>query len=277
MSNTLFVFLLTIVFFSCGRDFYVPSAGNLLILEEKNDLKVDIGINTAQIAYSPINNLGIKSDFAFSRLRNDNRARKLNQGTIGFGYYKSKEVKPLFPKTKKEYQRPQDCAIGFDIFANASLGQIEINNIPNNGGIFTPSIPFNSFESDIFRPSISGQVFWQSRTFTVNFGIRYGLINYYNGVGFGTFEEFELGQISDLVSESPFSVVDYDLKIAKGDNRIQSFLSVNWNQSLGLLRDNNAAVTFGLAVNVSKFLEDRKNITKAEPKPKSKKRKKRKR
>ncbi len=275
-SNTLLLLLLSLLFFSCGRDFYVPYAGNHLILQEKNDLKAGVGINTVQLAYSPLGNLGIKSDFAFTRLRNDNRDRNINNGTFGIGYYSSKEVKPLFPNTIKEYQRPQKCAIGYDIFANVAWGQIVSRNNPTAPGI-GPSISFNSFEADIFRPNITGQIYWQSKTFTVNLGMRYSVVNYLNATGFGTFTEFELTQLRNIVDNSPLHVVDYDLKVSKGDNNIQSFISANWNQSLGLLQDNNTTISFGLSINVSNFIQHRKSDEPSKSKPTAKKRKQKKR
>ncbi len=281
-STILYLLLISICFCSCGRDLYVPNTANLLVLEEKNDLKANLSINAIQVAYSPRNNIGLKGDFGYVRSRNDGE-RNLNIGTIGLGYYRSKKISPLFKNSEINMRRPQIPSIGFDIFANVSYGKLNTNS----GEAFQPGtfgqIPLtSSFRADLYKPNLSTQVFWKSKTFTVNFGVRYSFLHYFNAVAFGEFTDLELENAAELIRNSPAGHFEYDLKVSNGNNQIASFIALSWNQKSTLLKDNNSSITFGLDVNISNFYADKKYKSSAEKeKPtkskKSKKRRKRKR
>ena len=274
--------LISICFCSCGRDLYVPNAANLLVLEEKNDLKANLSINAVQVAYSPLNNIGLKGDFGYVRSRNDGE-RNLNIGTIGVGYYRSKEIEPLFKNSEANMRRPQTPSIGFDVFANLSYGKLNANsNDAFQPTIFGTAPLSSSFRADIYKPNLSGQVYWKSKTFTVNLGVRYSFLHYFNGVAFGEFTDMELANAAQLLRDSPAGHLEYDLKLSNGNNQIASFIALSWNQKSTLLKDNNSSFAFGLDVNISNFLGDKKTKSKArEDKPakkkKSKKRKRRRR
>lgn len=281
-SNFGIFLLLSLCLFSCGRDFYVPNPSNLLVLEEKKDFKANLSINSAQVAYSPFNGVGLKGDFAYVRSRNTFGERNLNIGTLGIGYYSSKKIEPLFKLNDSNMRRPKTPAIGFDIFANVSLGRINTNNNTDFQvlSFLGPPALTNNFRSDIYKPNVSGQIFWKSRTFTLNFGVRYSYINFFNGLAFGDFDEFELQRAGKLISDSPSSNVEYDIKVSNGNNQISSFLALSWNQKTSLLQDNNSSFAFGLDVNISNFCAERKarkNFQEEEPAKKKKKKKRRKR
>lgn len=258
VSNTVYAIILSLCFFSCASDFYIPKQGNLLILQEKNDLKGSISFNSAQAAYSPINNLGLKADFSYARIRSRGKERDLTMGTIGTGTYFSKVVKPLFLNNKKTFHYPQLCTIGAEFYANLSLGNLDSRNIPNSGSvIFIPSFfnEFRNFRANILQPHLSTQIYWQSRTFTVNFGIRTGLIYYYNADAFGSFTPNEISLATDLIENTPFFITEYDIHIAKGNDHIQSFINVSWGQSFSEILDPSANLSFGFQVNISSFLQ----------------------
>ena len=178
MSNTLILLFSCLLLFNCGRDFYVPNTANLLTLEHKKDLKASLSINSAQVAYSPIQSLGLKADYSFVRNVSNLGTRGLNMGTIGIGYYGSKKINPLSENSHPGMRRPKQPSVGFDIFANFSLGKIQTSN--NSLSSFSSTILLNSFEADILKPSLSAQVFCNLKMFTVNLGLRTSYLNYYN-------------------------------------------------------------------------------------------------
>lgn len=277
MSNIITFVLLILCLFNCGRDFYVPNASNLLVLEEKKDFKASVSVNSAQVAYSPFNNVGLKGDFGYVRSRNSFGERDLNIGTLGLGFYRSKKVKPLFKSMHKNMRRPQTPSIGFDLFANVSFGRIDTNNNDSFRSIsfVSPNPLINSFRADVYKPNLSGQVFWKSKMFTLNFGVRYSLINFFNGVAFGEFDQLELERATRLIEQSPMSNVEYDLKLSNGNDQIASFLAISWNQKSELFSTLNSSFAFGLDINISSFYKERKAKTQAnEEKPLKKKKKK---
>ena len=275
LSNFIFFLFLIIVLSSCGRDFYVPNPSNLLVLESKKDFKSSVGINSAQVAYSPIEKLGLKADFGYVRSRNSFGERNLNIGTIGLGYYNSKQIKPLFSGMEKSIRRPQAPSIGFDIFANMSLGRINTNNndafdifrFPMTGNLA------NNFQANVYKPNLSGQVYWKSKIFTLNLGVRYSYLNFFNGIAFGEFDPMELDRASRLIDLSPKSNIEYDLKVSYGNNHISSFLSLSWNQTNLIFDTINSSFAFGIDVNISSFHADTLAKEKSEKKVKAKKKK----
>ena len=258
LPNAIFFLFLSLLLSSCGRDFYVPSSNNLLVLESKKDFKTSVGINSAQLAYSPIEKLGIKGDFAYVRSKNSFGERDLNIGTIGLGYYNSKEIKPLFPKLGKSMRRSQTPSIGFDIYANVSLGKIRTKNTNTFQSTFLilESAISNSFQANVYKPNLSGQVFWKSKIFTMNFGVRYNLLNIYNGMAFGNFKPRQLQRVARLIDQSPTSNIEYDLKFSTGNNNIASFLSISWNQQNELISTINSTFSFGVDINISSIFAD---------------------
>lgn len=264
---------------SCGRDFYVPNPANLLVLENKKDFKANVSINSAQVAYSPLSGLGLKGDFGYVRSRNSFGERNLNIGTIGIGYYGSKKVEPLFKGMHKSMRRPQTPSIGFDIFANASLGSINTNNNTSFQllNFQNPNMLANSFSADIYKPHVSGQVFWKSKTFTLNLGLRYSLINFFNGVAFGEFDEQELARASRFINVTPASNIEWDLKLSNGNDQVASFVAISWTQRTALFESINSSFAFGLDVNISSLYRERKaNADANESKPVKKNKSKRK-
>jgi len=263
MKNlSIYILFLGFILTSCGNDFYLTNQANLLILQERAELKAALSFNSSQVAYSPIKHLGLKSDFAYMDFSEYNTRGRLFLGTLGVGTYFSKPVKPLFPNKRKLFSNPQLCSIGIEFYASASLGNYKFN-IDNTRSVFFPGSSPGSglgiFESKIFKPHLSSQVYWQSRSFTVNFGLRTGLIYYYEGFAFGDFSEFRLDQARDLIENTPFYLVEYDLQIAKGNNRIQSFIGVSWGSSFGPLINGNGSVTFGLKMNIPTMIDSIKN------------------
>jgi len=258
-----FVILLLLLISSCGNDFYVASPGNLLILEEKKDLKASIAFNSAQLAYSPANNLGVKADFAYvNHLDEYQGDEQLLLGTIGVGTYFSRPVKALFPNKKKLFANPQLCSIGIEFYANASLGKQKslVSPLFTRGGLTSfRNTTFGVFKSNVFKPHISSQVYWQSRSITINFGLRTTFIYYYDAFAFGEFSENDLKQARDLITNSPFYLVEYDLQIAKGNSRVQSFIGASWGSNFGPLVNGNGSVTFGLKVNIPNLAYSIKN------------------
>ena len=155
--------------------------------------------------------------------------------------------------------RPQTPSIGFDIFANVSLGSIESfrDNVPPPIDVARPrQMPNNHFEANVYKPHLSGQIFWKSRIFTLNFGVRYSLINFYDGLASGQFDINVLERATELIEVSPTSNIEYDLKLSTGNNNIASFLSISWNQKNELFRTENSTFAFGIDINISSIFAD---------------------
>ena len=273
LSHAIFFLSISVLLSSCGRDLYVPNPSNLLVLESKKDFKTSVGINSAQVAYSPIEKLGIKGDFGYVRGNNTFGRRNFNVGTLGLGYYNAKEIKPLFSELGKSMRRPQTPSIGFDIFANVSLGRISTINTRAFSATATPtSTGFpNRFQANIYKPNLSAQVCWKSKIFTVNLGVRYSHINFFNGLAFGEFDPVELEIASNLIDLSPKSNIEYDLKFSTGSKDIASFLSISWNQRNMLFRTINSTFSFGVDINISgiisnKFRKEKVEIEKSSTK-----------
>ncbi len=263
LTSPIYFLFFALLLSSCGHDFFIPEQANLLILEEKKDLKTSISYNHLQAAYSPLNHLGLKVSGTFNSVRpsTENHFRKLYMGGIGFGTYTSKVIKPLNKRKRKIPDHPQLCFIGAEIYANASLGVIRTLGSSNNVDFFVPgSRSTRSFESNLFNPHLSTQLYWQSRTFTLNLGFRLGALYYYNALGFGSYSESDLKFADNLVKNTPFLLTEYDLQIAKGNNRLQTFLQVSWNDSFSEFFNPYASVSFGLKINVPNLIKSMKRI-----------------
>ena len=247
-SVSLFIaFLFSLFFFSCGNNFYIPSQGNLLILQEKKDFKSSIGINSAQLAYSPINKLGLKADYSYVNLNINSNNRRLSQGTLGVGTYFSKSLNPVLSQKKKIPKFSQQSSIGFDAHLNVSLGALTTNgeNFDFSGPVIW------KFNSNIVKPHLSTNFYWQTRSFAVHFGVRAGALFFYDGVVFGEISPFDLETAQDLLSDSPFPIVEYDLKVSSGNDLVKNFIAISTANQFGPLQENSTSVTFGLKFNIA--------------------------
>jgi len=229
-----------------------------LVLEKKNNIKTSFAFNHVQAAYSPINHLGIKAGYNFTRINDLRAERNLRMATIGLGYYTHKVVKPLRKSYDKVRTHPKLCLIGVDVYANISQGMFtSTNSSGTTGSIFgiTTDEGFRVFEANLLNPHISSQLYWQSQSFSVNFGVRAGLLYYYNGVGIGDYTQEERILAASLIEDTPVANLEYDLMISKGNNRLETFLQLSWNNSGNALLNNSAAVSFGLKLNIPSLIE----------------------
>jgi hypothetical protein len=260
LFNLLLFSLLTL---SCGSDFYIPSQANMLVLEKKDDIKASLAFNHAQAAYSPKNHIGLKAGYVFSNVTELSSERELNMGNIGIGYFNHKVVKPIKGiKEKNMMMRPKLCLIGYEVYANISQGSFSsINSGSRTGGtifISPESRGFRAFDANIFYPHLSSQIYWQSQTFSLQFGLRAGLLYYYDGFGVGDYTQAERVLAASLIEDTPFPNLEYDILFSKGDERLETFMQLTWNSSKNSLINTNLAFSFGMRLNIPSLIESMK-------------------
>jgi len=263
-TPTIFIYL-TILFLSigsCGSDFYIPGQANLLILEKEKDLKTSLSYNHLQLAYSPKKSIGLKADYNFARFVELTSERKLNLGTIGVGYYTHK-VRTLNPKRVNNQKHPKLGLVGLEIYANLAAGRINSRTRPNTSAPFFPVPSVRSFEATIINPHISTQFYFQTRSLSINFGLRYGLYYYRDGIGFGDFSENELTMLSNFFAASPIGALLYDFQISKGNNTIETFAQVSSTTlTRSSILNSGTSFSFGLKININNLLESIKSSKK---------------
>ncbi len=260
-TSLIYIVFIALFASSCSSDFYMPRQSNLLILENKNDLKASLSYNHAQVAYGLTNTIGLKADYSFLRQEQARNDRRQLMGNAGIGFSTNKVIPALITKVPKLNSHPKLCLIGAEIYGNYGIGRISTTSKPEFfGGGFSPSQGSKTFEANLLNPNISAQVYWQTRSLTLNFGMRYGWLYYFDASGFGDFTVRELELASSIVEDSPVTVLNYDLQVSKGNDIVETFAQVTWSGSANPLIDQRASFSFGLKMNIPKLLNSIKRI-----------------
>jgi len=176
--------------------------------------------------------------------------------------FTSKPVKPLFSKRRKIVDHPQLCSVGAEIYLNTTLGKINSLGEERSGFFFPSNSATRVFKANLFNPHIGTQVYWKSRTFTLNFGLRFGAVYYYQGEAFGNYSNSSFELANRLIDDTPFILTQYDIQLAKGNDRIQNFIQVTWNEDFADFLNPQASFSFGLKANLPSLVRSLKRINK---------------
>lgn len=161
---------------------YVPNSQNVPMLEEKGDIKVEIGVKDLQVAYGISDHLGIMVNGYYNK--ND---WSISSGTFENKYY---PTRLLLEGGLGYYTTLTDNAI-FEVYGGAGYGSVNYDYDLVDNGILTET---NTFGVDMMRVFLQPAVGFQSESFGFAFSTRFSSVNFSNidSVGYSPLElEYE--------------------------------------------------------------------------------------
>ena len=238
---------------SCTRAYYVADDGNLLMLQEKGDLKLAGGFGfselKAQVGISPIKHLAI-SGYYFSSDRNKlasgTNVFKIRRysGNIGCYYFLPSKV-----DKKNLLKSDRERGFLFDIYAGYSQGEID-NFYATNGSSHL------AYQKYYIQPGIHAQ----GATLSISYNMKIGRLNYFKGVGLRDVPAEHILQLQDLEERNPFNLLEHSIKIQAGVRSFTFFANVSISDILEEYNFTqvNSQISVGVILDVDEFYKKKK-------------------
>ena len=245
-SKKLLLIAFTVLSFASCKIMYIPNAQNVPMLEEKGDIKVELGTKDLQVAYGVTDHLGImvngyynKNDWSVTSGTLDNQylsKRMLVEG--GLGYY----------TTLGENGR-------FDVYGGAGYGKVHYDYELYDNEVLTES---NTFGVDIMRVFLQPAIGFQTDNFGLAFSTRLASVNFSNidSVGY-TPAELEAEGLNEL-EDNMFFFLEPALTIRFGIKYAQLQFQPYYNLQLAGPSSINAkqyGLNFGLYLSIDEFFK----------------------
>ena len=234
MQNYKFLLLtLSLIFFnSCSHYYYAPDEANVMKLAQRNDLKVAVSGNSTngnyelkhanyQLGYSPIKHLGVfVSRFNMmgkEPINNPDRGGNgfLNNAAMG-GYYFFERGSILDRIVK--YDEELAVPSGFLVDAYLGYGKGQVHNFYTEGG---------QSNLELQKYFLQGGLHWQGKTLGLSYVLKFGKLNYFNGIIEGKLDEQNINSLQNIESirASPFR--ETSLKFYMGIKQTRVYLNVS--------------------------------------------------
>lgn len=223
--------LLSLLFLSsCGstsHHFYATDEGNLLALQESQDLKVSAGytphLNSLpgnnmnfQLGYSPIKHLGIQSNFFRQRNAFDGfEGEKKNvyqyhySGAVGGYFFKPAKELVKDEEGNEEYKTivaTNGKGLLFDGYIGYSRGNIKNYYFQETGIV---NLDYQKFY-------LQGGVHIFLDRIAASFTLRYANLDYLDGTAFGKLTPAQLDKINIIEANNSFNLLESSLQISYG-------------------------------------------------------------
>jgi len=221
-----------LLFSSCSHYYYAPDEANMLKLNDQHDLKFSVSGNStngnynlkhtnAQVGYSPIKHIGVfASHFKMSGdepEQNPVRGGKGHLNNVGFGGYYFLDSESILNRLVN-----YDDKIGvrsgflFDVYAGYGKGHV-YNYYPEGG----------RSDLDIQKYFIQGGVHWQGKALGLSYVMKFGRINYFNGLIVGQLNDSEINSLRNINEIREFPFRETSLKFYMGVKYGRVYLNIS--------------------------------------------------
>jgi len=226
-----FIFVYILLSTSCSHYYYAPDEANMLKLDDRNDLKFSASGNSTngnyelrhtnvQLGYSPIKHVGVfASHFNMSGdepKQNSIRGGKGHLNNVGLGGYYFLETESILNRLVK-YDDNIGVRSGFLFDAYAGYGKGHVHNYYAEGG---------RSDLDIQKYFIQGGIHWQGKALGLSYVMKFGRLNYFNGLIVGQLNESEISSLQNIESNREFPFRETSLKFYMGVKYARVYLNV---------------------------------------------------
>ena len=224
-------FVIVLLCSSCSHYYYAPDEANMLKLNEQHDLKISVSGNSTngnyelkhtnlQLGYSPIKHVGVfASHFKMSGnepIQDPIRGGKGHLNSAGLGGYYFLESESILNKLVK-YDDKIGVRSGFLFDAYAGYGKGHIYNFYIEGG---------HSDLDLQKYFVQGGVHWQGKALGLSYTMKFGRLNYFNGLIIGQLDESEINSLLNIEEIKEFPFRETSLKFYMGVKYARVYLNV---------------------------------------------------
>ena len=228
----IFLFFLITLFSSCSHYYYAPDEANVMKLAEQNDLKISASGNSTngnyeikhanfQISYSPIKHLGVfASRFNLKGKEPINSPERGGNGFLnnaamgGYYFFETGSILDRIIKYDEELAVPS----GFLLDAYLGYGKGHVHNFYIEGG---------TSDLDLQKYFIQGGIHWQGKTLGASYVLKFGKINFFNGLIEGQIDDENINSIRNIETIREFPFRETSLKFYMGIRHARVYLNVS--------------------------------------------------